>query len=47
MNRPPDGDSATRRHDPLAALRQRNFLLYTASRFLSSAAITMMQAVIL
>ncbi|MSQ62135.1 MAG: MFS transporter [Dehalococcoidia bacterium] len=47
MNRPPGGDSDTPRYDPLAALRQPNFLLYTASRFLSSAAMTMMQAVIL
>ena len=34
------------RHDPLAAIRQRNFALYAVSRFCSAAAMTLLQAAI-
>ena len=42
----PGAPARTRAHDPLAALRQRNFLLFAASRLLSGADSTLLQAAI-
>lgn len=43
---PPDSEGSRDRHDPLAALRQPNFLIYTVSRFGSGVAMMLLQAVI-
>jgi MFS family permease len=42
----PDLEPETKRHDPLAALRQRNFQLYSGSRIFSTLAQQMLQAVL-